>query len=69
MYNGRNGRKKHNENNDDKELDQYAAIIRKIAKELNPPLVDLRTAFKNYFVTNTTANLEKDTNQRWYPFQ
>lgn len=54
------GEKKNNENNDDKELDAYADIIRKIAKELNLPLVDLRTAFKNYYLTNNTTNQEKN---------
>ncbi len=54
------GEKKNNENNDDKELDQYADVIRKIARELNFPLVDLRTAFKNYYLTNNTANLDKN---------
>jgi lysophospholipase L1-like esterase len=54
------GEKKNNENNDDKELDQYADVIRKIAKELNLPLVDLRTAFKNYYTANNTADLDKN---------
>jgi lysophospholipase L1-like esterase len=54
------GEKKNNENNDDKELDQYADVIRKIAKELNLPLVDLRTAFKNYYLANNPANLDKN---------
>jgi lysophospholipase L1-like esterase len=54
------GEKKNNENNDDKELDQYADVIRKIAKELNLPLVDLRTAFKNYYTANNTTDLDKN---------
>jgi len=54
------GEKRNNENNDDKELDEYADRIRKIADELQIPLVDLRTAFKNYYVTNNINNLDKN---------
>jgi len=54
------GEKKNNENSDDKELDAYADVIRKIAKELNLPLVDMRTAFKNYYIHNNPDNLDKN---------
>jgi lysophospholipase L1-like esterase len=54
------GEKKNNANNDDKELDAYADIIRKIAKELNLPLVDFRTAFKNYYIANNPGDLDKN---------
>lgn len=54
------GEKKNNANNDDKELDDYADRIRNISKDLQLPLVDLRAAFKNYYLLNNTGNQEKD---------
>lgn len=54
------GEKKNNANNDDKELDAYADIIRKIAAELKLPLVDIRTACKNYYLTNNPSDLDKN---------
>lgn len=54
------GEKKNNANNDDKELDAYADIIRKIAAELKLPLVDIRAACKNYYLTNNPSDLDKN---------
>lgn len=54
------GEKKDNANTLDRQLDQYAAISRKIATEENLVLVDLRKAFKSYLSENNPANSEKD---------
>lgn len=54
------GEKKNNANNDDKELDAYADIIRKIAAELKLPLVDIRAACKKYYLTNNPSDLDKN---------
>lgn len=42
-------------NNLDKNLDAYADISRKVAKELNLPLCDLRKAFVDYLQANNSA--------------
>ncbi|MEI6409144.1 MAG: SGNH/GDSL hydrolase family protein [Bacteroidota bacterium] len=42
----------------DGELNQYAQIIRDMAKQLNLPVCDLRKAFLEYNLTHNTQNLE-----------
>ena len=43
----------------DGELNSYSAIIRKIAKDNNCPLIDLRQAFTDYLKTNNPDNKER----------
>ena len=53
------GEKKHPGNPHDDMLDEYADITRRIAKDMNLPLCDLRKAFIGYEETHNTANAEK----------
>jgi lysophospholipase L1-like esterase len=53
------GEKKDNANPADAELDQYAAVVRKLAASQHCKLIDLRRAFQLYENTNNTSNLEK----------
>lgn len=53
------GEKKNNANADDKELDEYASIIKRMAADLNLPLVDIRSGFKQYYTSNNPD--DKDT--------
>jgi lysophospholipase L1-like esterase len=41
------------------ELNNYSAIIRKIAKDNNCPIIDLRQAFTDYLKTNNPYNKER----------
>jgi lysophospholipase L1-like esterase len=41
------------------ELNNYSAIIRKIAKDNNCPLIDLRQAFTDYLKTNNPENKDR----------
>lgn len=43
----------------DGDLNKYCSIIRKMANELQLPLVDLRKAFVEYEVKNNTSNTDK----------
>jgi lysophospholipase L1-like esterase len=51
------GEKQHGQNERDADLDLYAGIVRKLAKEFNIPLVDLRQGFIEYYVMNNPTNL------------
>jgi len=53
------GEKKVGENKLDAKLDEYAAISRKVAQELNLPLCDLRKAFVEHLQMNNPENMEK----------
>lgn len=43
----------------DADLNKYSGIIRTLAKTYNCPLVDLRTAFTNYYITHNPDNKDK----------
>ena len=51
------GEQQNGMNKQDKEIDLYAAIVRKLAKEYNLPLVDLRKLFMDYYTTANPDNL------------
>ncbi len=53
------GEKKDGANNLDAKLDEYSEISRKVAKETNSQLCDLRKAFVEYLKTNNPDNKEK----------
>jgi lysophospholipase L1-like esterase len=53
------GERNDNSNQQDGDLNNYSNIIRRIAKELSLPVVDLRNAFADYLKTNNPANAEK----------
>jgi lysophospholipase L1-like esterase len=53
------GEKKDGTNEQDKELDTYAGIIRKLATDNQLPLVDLRKTFMDYYASNNPENLPK----------
>jgi lysophospholipase L1-like esterase len=53
------GEKKDGGNKLDAQLDEYADISRRIAKELKLPLCDLRKAFTDYLKTNNPDNKDK----------
>ena len=53
------GERTDNSNEQDGELNYYSAIIRKLAKEHNLPMVDLRSDFSEYLRKNNPQNLEK----------
>lgn len=53
------GEKKDNANAQDKDLNAYAEIARKVAAARNCALVDLHTLFENYINQNNPQNLEK----------
>jgi lysophospholipase L1-like esterase len=53
------GEKKDGANNLDAKLDEYAGISRKVAKELNLPVCDLRKAFVEHIQANNPENAEK----------
>jgi lysophospholipase L1-like esterase len=50
------GEKNDGSNKNDKKLEEYAAISRRVAKELKIPLCDLRKAFLNYLKKNNPKN-------------
>lgn len=50
------GEKKKKANPQDADLDAYSAVIRKLAKEFNCSLVDLRTAFINHEIDHNSKN-------------
>jgi lysophospholipase L1-like esterase len=52
------GEKKDGSNKLDKQLDEYADISRKVAKELKLPLCDLRKAFVDYLKANNNDDKE-----------
>jgi lysophospholipase L1-like esterase len=54
------GEKKNGANEMDAELDKYAAEIRKLAAVNKLPLVDLRSMFTTYNLTNNTTDSAKD---------
>jgi lysophospholipase L1-like esterase len=54
------GEKKNGGNKLDRKLDEYAAVSRRVAKELKLPLCDLRTAFVNYLKKHNPDNMAKD---------
>jgi len=45
-------------NQQDGDLNQYANIIRKVAKDYNCPVIDLRKAFLDYNLKNNPENKE-----------
>jgi lysophospholipase L1-like esterase len=53
------GEKRDGSNRYDKMLDDYAAISRKVAKELHLPLCDLRKAFIEYLRANNPQNRDE----------
>jgi isoamyl acetate esterase len=54
------GEKADGSNPQDKMLDEYSAISRKVAKATGSQLCDLRKAFIDYLKTNNTANQDKN---------
>jgi isoamyl acetate esterase len=54
------GERYDNTNLQDSELNEYSAVIRKLAAANNLLLVDLRSTFLTYLKTNNTLNLEKE---------
>lgn len=52
------GEKKNNANELDKNLDTFSDVIRKIAREHNCTLIDLRTAFSKYITANNPEDKE-----------
>lgn len=53
------GEKTDHSNSQDGDLNQYSALIRKLAAENGLPLVDLRKAFLDYNLANNPTNWEK----------
>jgi lysophospholipase L1-like esterase len=53
------GEKKDGANKLDAKLDEYSAISRKVAQELNLPLCDLRKAFVEYLQANNPENMDR----------
>lgn len=53
------GEKKDGANKLDAKLDEYSAISRKVAQELNLPVCDLRKAFVEHLQANNPENAEK----------
>lgn len=53
------GEKKDNANAQDKDLNAYADIAKKVAAARNCALVDLHTLFENYIQQNNPQNLDK----------
>lgn len=53
------GEKKEGSNKLDAKLDEYSAISRKVAKEMNVELCDLRAAFVDYLKTHNPDDKEK----------
>ena len=53
------GEKKPGTNPLDKKLDEYAALSRKVAKETESPMCDLRKAFQEYIAKNNTENKDQ----------
>ena len=53
------GEKRRGENELDTELDQYAAVVRRVAGRSKAKLVDLRTVFTGYLQTHNPGNLAK----------
>lgn len=54
------GERYDNTNEQDKELNQYSDVIRRLATDNGLQLVDLRNSFLTYLKKHNTANLEKD---------
>ena len=54
------GEKKPGTNKLDAQLDEYAEVSRKVAKETGVPLCDLRKAFQDYLTKNNADNKEKN---------
>jgi lysophospholipase L1-like esterase len=53
------GERNDNSNQQDGDLNNYSNIIRRIAKELSLPVIDLRSAFADYLKANNPTNAEK----------
>ena len=53
------GERNDNSNQQDGDLNNYSNIIRRIAKDLALPVIDLRNAFAGYLKVNNPANAEK----------
>lgn len=53
------GEKNDGTNKLDKQLDEFAEISRKVAKEMKVPVCDLRKAFIEYLKKNNEENEEK----------
>lgn len=54
------GERHDNTNQQDKELNEYSDVIRRLATSNGLKLVDLRSSFLNYLKKHNTSNLEKD---------
>ena len=54
------GEKKDCTNEQDGDLNKYADIIRKLSKEYQLPIVDLRQLFMNYYLEHNPENKEKE---------
>jgi lysophospholipase L1-like esterase len=54
------GERHDNTNQQDKELNEYSDVIRRLAASNNLKLVDLRSSFLTYLKKHNTTNLEKD---------
>lgn len=53
------GEKKDGDNKQDKDLDGYGFIIKRIGTDLNIPVCDLRSHFINYEAANNTENVDR----------
>jgi lysophospholipase L1-like esterase len=53
------GERNDNSNQQDGDLNNYSNIIRRMAKELSLPVIDLRSAFADYLKANNPTNAEK----------
>lgn len=53
------GERHNNTNQQDKELNEYSDVIRRLATSNGLKLVDLRSSFLNYLKKHNTSNLEK----------
>ena len=53
------GERNDNSNQQDGDLNNYSNIIRRMAKDLSLPIIDLRNAFGDYLKVNNPANAEK----------
>jgi lysophospholipase L1-like esterase len=53
------GERNDNSNQQDGDLNNYSSIIRRMARELSLPVIDLRNAFADYLKANNPTNAEK----------
>lgn len=53
------GERKENTNQQDGDLNRYSNVIRKLAKEFDLPIVDLRQLFQTHYVENNPENKDR----------